>query len=335
MLQFVLAMVAVVLATVLAVTLFRSVMDSVNEPPPVDQYVVPAVLGYTVEEAEALESIRDVFVIEEADSTVFSDEYPEGTIARQEPAAEEIRKGSGLTIKVWVSAGVDRGVMEDVINLVVAQAEVKLDALIKKYGLTLEAPEELMQYNDEVTEGHIISSTPAAGEPLNKGDTITLVVSKGRQTVKVPPFVNLQIDGVLAQLPSMKLGEGTVTEEFDEKPAGTILAQDPIADSDVPEGTVINFTVSKGPEAGGESKNEGGSILYPGTDGLTIPLPSNKDEGYLKVFQDGRLILEQVIDCTSGSYFLLITANGETRITAYLDDEVIYNKTITVDGYYG
>lgn len=41
-----------------------------------------------------------------------------------------------------------------------------------------------------------MQSSPAAGEPLNKGDTVVLTVSKGPETkpLTVPNFVTMHID---------------------------------------------------------------------------------------------------------------------------------------------
>ena len=65
---------------------------------------------------------------------------------------------------------------------------------------------------------------------------------------------------------------------------------------------------------------------------MTFDLPTNKESGYLKIYQDGELIFQDTIICTSNGYPYVVYANGETRIQAYLDDELIYDRIITVDG---
>ncbi|MEI3306008.1 MAG: hypothetical protein V8R40_08285 [Dysosmobacter sp.] len=62
-----------------------------------------------------------------------------------------------------------------------------------------------------------------------------------------------------------------------------------------------------------------------------VPLPSNKAEGYLKVLPGWRSDFPGDLDCTLGNYSPEISASGETHIVAYLDDEVIYDKIITID----
>ena len=130
-----------VLALALVAFLMKSVLGSF-EPAAPTQYVVPQVLGYTTEEAGALPEILDIFEIQVQQETVFSEEYPAGTIAKQDPAAGVNRKGDNLVIKVWLSAGEDMGVMIDVKDMVYAQARVELRQLREKYALKFENTEE-------------------------------------------------------------------------------------------------------------------------------------------------------------------------------------------------
>ena len=70
--------------------------------------------------------------------------------------------------------------MIDVTNMTYAAAKVELKSLIEQYDLELVEPtEEEYVYSDKVTENYIISTDPAAEEPLKKGDTIHFVISKG------------------------------------------------------------------------------------------------------------------------------------------------------------
>ena len=47
------------------------------------------------------------------------------------------------------------------------------------YGLVLHRVDE--EYSEEVAEGYVISQFPAAGEMIQAGDSVVLVVSKGRE----------------------------------------------------------------------------------------------------------------------------------------------------------
>ena len=328
--QIVLIVVAVLLAAVLAIALIRSILSSFTGA--TDEYRVPSLIGLTVEEAEQREDVAGIFEIREVGSEPSSD-YDEGLIVRQNPEDGETRKGSGLVIEVWVSAGEDVGEMEDVVGMTMTQAEQKLRDLIEQYDLTLEAREEDKEYSDEYEEDYIISTTPAEGEALKQGDTIYVVLSKGPEQITLPSFVGQQVDTVTGQAETLSLNFRIIETPSDE-PKGQIIDQDPAATTAVDKGSTVTLTVSSGPQ---EDNGEGGSTLYPGTDLLTIPLPSNTTSGYLRVMQDGEPIYRGQINCAdlNWNFSIEISGSGETRIQAYLDDELFFDETYTIDGYYG
>ena len=327
--QKVLIVVAVLLAAVLAVALIRSILASFTGT---EEYGVPSLIGLTVEEAENRDDVAGIFEIREVGSEP-SSKYEEGRIVRQDPDAGETRKGGGLIIQVWVSAGEDVGEMIDVTNMTVAQANVALRSLIEQYDLTVEAREEDEQYSDEYEADYIISTTPAEGEALKQGDTIYLVVSKGPEQITLPSFVGQQVDTVTGQAETLNLNF-RIIETPSSEPKGQIIDQDPAATMAVDKDSTVTLTVSSGPQ---EDDNEGGSTLYPGTDLLTIPLPSNTTSGYLRVMQDGEPIYRGQINCAdlNWNFSIEISGSGETRIQAYLDDEMFFDETYTIDGYYG
>jgi serine/threonine-protein kinase len=173
----VLIVVAIILAAALAFVLIRSILGSF-EAPSVGQYMVQNVVGCTVGQAQEQSGVKNIFTIN-VTGMMSSDEYVAGTIAKQDPEASTYQEGDNLVINVWVSTGEDVGEMIDVTNKTVTEAKVLLKSLIDKYDLEVVAQEEDMQYSDTITANYIISSTPTATEPLKKGDTIYLVVSKG------------------------------------------------------------------------------------------------------------------------------------------------------------
>ena len=239
-----------VAAVAVVIVLFKTILGSFA-PAVVDQYQVPDLYNMTIEEAENDPRIEGVFEIQKAGSE-FSADVPEGHILRQDPKKEETRKGSQLVIQVWVSAGEETGEVPDLENKSEQDARILLEKLNKEYNLelTVEAPEELKQFSEEVTEGYVIKTEPAQGEILKKGDTVKLILSKGPdiKPVTVLPFVGMSIDSVLSQLESYKLTcDAADVEVVDsDKPGGTIVWQSPASGETVPEWTTIKFRVSAG-----------------------------------------------------------------------------------------
>ena len=239
-----------VAAVAVVIVLFKTILGSFA-PAVVDQYQVPDLYNMTIEEAENDPRIEGVFEIQKAGSE-FSADVPEGHILRQDPKKDETRKGSQLVIQVWVSAGEETGEVPDLENKSEQDARILLEKLNKEYNLelTVEVPEELKQFSEEITEGYVIKTEPAQGEILKKGDTVKLILSKGPdiKPVTVLPFVGMSIDSVLSQLESYKLTcDAADVEVVDsDKPGGTIVWQSPASGETVPEWTTIKFRVSAG-----------------------------------------------------------------------------------------
>ena len=304
--------VGAVAAVAVVFFLFRAIFSSFLQPSTETYYVVPNVVGYTVEEARALDQVADgTFKIVERGSEA-SDEEP-GLIIRQDPEKDDQEKGeTPITIEVWTSAGEDVGTMINVTDKTYAEAKVALDDLIKQYDLTLEIAEE--QASEEVEESKIISSDPAEGEALHKGDTIKLVISKGMPLVPLIGFVGQDLDWALDQLDILGLEQGEITyEPSDTVEAGKIISTDP-STSEVPKGTKINFVVSEGPSGGGTA----GEI---GTDMLTFPLPATTGTAHLQIIVSNQPLVDQDINYAdwNGTYMLEVSGTGTADAEVYID----------------
>ena len=309
-----------VAGVILAVLLFRVVSGTFGHESAPDSYMVQSLVGYTVEQAENLEGVKGIFEIIEAGSQS-SEEYPEGVIIRQNPAAEQYRKGNNLVIRVWVSSGMETETMPDVVNQTVTEAELRtLRDLIQKYNLKLEIPEDSKVYSDDYAAGRIVSSVPKAGETIHKGDVIQLIVSRGPRTVVLISFVNMTLDDANRRLKDLNLNPGSPKFIYNNEPFGTVLAQEPGVNTEVPEHTEVVFTVSRGPEpVAPEQKRD-----------VRILLPDDRESAYLEVWQDGERIWNSLVDCTEGFKSLEMTASGESLLEIYLDRAEVFNQTVTI-----
>jgi eukaryotic-like serine/threonine-protein kinase len=104
--------------------------------------------------------------------------------------------------------------------------------------------------NDEnVPEGAIIKTNPAAGKTVKEGYTIDIYVSTGKKTYELSNYVGRQYEDVFRLLENKNFKDIQPENVFDTSEPGTILEQIPSANEEViPEDTILKFTVSKGPE---------------------------------------------------------------------------------------
>ena len=312
-----LIVVACLLALALAGVLFRSILGSFQPVAP-EQFTVPNVLGETLESAAALPEVKDIFTIIQQDEAVYSNDYAPGEIARQEPAAGEFRRGDGLEIKVWISAGQETGTMPDLEDRSMAEVTVMMQDLKEKFNLTIEEGERA--YSDEVTDGHVISFEPAKGSVLRNGDIVRVILSKGPQPVPVISVTGIDPDmaKTMLQLGGLELGEVTPASST-EVQAGLIISQDP-ATGEVAPGTKIDVVVSSGPE-----ESVGDIMTY----SWSLPLPTDRDSAELQVFQGMECIYSGPVDCRSGSFSRVLEGTGTVHITVYLDGNVYHEEDIT------
>ena len=301
-----------VAAVAVVIVLFKTILGSFA-PAVVDQYQVPDLYDMTIEEAENDPRIEGVFEIQKAGSE-FSTDVSEGHILRQDPKKGETRKGSQLVIQVWVSAGEETGEVPDLENKSEQDARILLEKLNKEYNLelTVEAPEDQKQYSDDIPADSVISTIPAKGETLKKGDTVTLIVSQGPEVkpVTVPTFVGLNIDDTLAQLS----GYGLVCDSADvelvesDKEGGTIVWQslDPL--SKVDEGTRIQFQVSAG--------------LASRTVPITVDLPQNgSDTVQVEIYvgDESTPQYSELVHTSDGTVNTTISGTGKKMVKVYFD----------------
>ncbi|WP_445614314.1 Stk1 family PASTA domain-containing Ser/Thr kinase [Geobacillus sp. YF-1] len=97
---------------------------------------------------------------------------PEGTILDQYPYAGDKVVPDETEVMFTVSLGPEKVALKDLTGY----TEKSVRDYGEDQGLRIEIKYE---HSDEVPEGLVISQTPAAGERLEKGDTVTVVISRG------------------------------------------------------------------------------------------------------------------------------------------------------------
>ena len=129
---------------------------------------------------------------------------------------------------------------------VAAAAEAQLSASqaqrkLQNAGFTVRIRK---QSSDTVPSGDSIETLPPEGTPVDRGSTVTLVVSSGKETVEVPAVVGQNVDDARATLRGAGFGVSVTTEESSSA-EGTVLRQDPGAGTKAAKGATIALVVAK------------------------------------------------------------------------------------------
>jgi beta-lactam-binding protein with PASTA domain/tRNA A-37 threonylcarbamoyl transferase component Bud32 len=104
--------------------------------------------------------------------------------------------------------------------------------------------------DDTVEEGKVVSTDPAIGASVPKGQAVDIVLSAGPTLVKVPPVVALTEGEAIAALQAAGFDVALpIQREFTDKyDAGFVSQQEPLANSSAPKGSKVTIYVSKGVE---------------------------------------------------------------------------------------
>src|SRR4051812_22606175 len=170
---------------------------------------------------------------------VRSDSVPADRVATQRPRPEE-RAKVGSTVTIIVSSGPGDATIPFVRGSPRAKAERRLEAA----GFRVDVRRE---FNEDVPAGRVIETSPPERSQLERGHTVTLVVSRGARKVAVPDVVGRDSDAAERLIEGDGLQTTIDERETTEQEPGTVLAQSPGAGAKLAKGATVTLTVAKAP----------------------------------------------------------------------------------------
>lgn len=272
---------------------------------------VPDLKGKTLEEAVEILKGKIDYKYETKDSDVTE----KGIVMEQSiQPGEKIEAGEILILTV--SDGPKVFQVPDVYNRLDEEAETILEEahLVVKHSF---------EFNDTVEQGRVIRTEPERNTEVKEGDTVTIVLSSGKEKVMklVPDIRNLSEKEAIQKLKDQGLAAGTISyKNSDEVEKGLVITQNYSVNKEVEEGTAVDFTVSKGPKAK--------VYVYKGSVTITDnPFDSEEEEGVitLELTQDGEQtnVYESVLTYDDFPLTKQIVGNSgsDGEIRMYLDGE--------------
>lgn len=196
-----------------------------------ERYAVPQLVGRS--QAEAEQRLIENRLTTGKVTQAFSETVPQGQVVSTSPTAETsvkratavalvISKGrQPITILDWTGKPANQAFKA------LSDAKLKVDATKQ-------------DWSDTVPKGSVISQAPATGT-LFQGDRVTLVVSKGPESVKVPDVFGKQEREAKSLLEG--LGFAVKIERYLGGPFGTVTRQSIAVGTQAPRGTTITLSV--------------------------------------------------------------------------------------------
>lgn len=249
-----------------------------------DTVKVPDIVGMTEEEATKV--LKDKNLGIKVDSREDSEKYEEGTVSEQKTkVGTKVKKHS--TVHVVVSSALigKEIIVPDVSGMSEDEAQEKLtDAGFK--------PTSEFQYDDNVAEGNVISTTPAANSKAAKDTQIKMIVSKGAQKKTVPDVRGKSEADARSEIQAAGLTVGSTSTQHDDSVAkGNVISQSVTPGKKVSAGTAVNLVLSSGSDKVSiqnfAGKDEEELLSWASQNGLNAS--KQKDE-YSSNYEEGTII---------------------------------------------
>ena len=267
------------------------------------EVTVPDVKGMSYSEAKEVLEAKGL-KIEKADEPIASQKIEKGKIVSQTPSKNSKVK-KGRTVRVILSAGNTELKVPDLKGLSYKEAKT----LLSEMGLQISKGDEVD--SDSVAEGLIASQYPSAKSKVDKGDIITVNISKGKKDAVIPKLVGTTFTSesdVSATLSKYGYKLGKVSYEESYETPGTIIKQSPDAGTTAEKNTTVDIVISKA-----KSK-----ATVPNLNGMTY----DQAESALQSlgFSVGRVTEEENNGFTAGTVFKQYpAANSEYQTGSTVD----------------
>lgn len=199
----------------------------------------PGVLN--LDQAAATAELEAAGLDVETGDPAYSENVEAGLVLSTDPGPGG-RVLSGGTVTLVLSLGPERYDVPDLAGQTEDQAQDALAATNLAFG------ESRGRWSETVPEGLVVRSSPKPGTTLKPGDTVDLVLSRGRKPIEVKDFTGKDVDDARAALEKRRLQVSVSAEQYsDTVPEGAVIAQDPTTGT-LYRGDTVSFVVSLGPE---------------------------------------------------------------------------------------
>jgi serine/threonine-protein kinase len=181
-----------------------------------------------------------------------SNAVADGQVFKQAPAADtDLKRGD--TVSYWVSTGKPQATVPDLSGMTQTDATNAITAAGLKLGTVTQ------QTSTTVPAGSVVSQDPAADEKVDKGETVSIVVSSGSPSpsptptpttspttsgVAVPNVLGVDSSTAEQQLTALGLQAAYRQKPNTGQPSGTVVNIRPAAGTVVPAGSTVLLVIA-------------------------------------------------------------------------------------------
>ena len=291
--------------------------DSESEEDDADKVTMIDVRGMTYDDAK--DALNKVGLGIFKNGTQSSDDYAEGEIVSQDvEKGEKVDKNT--TVKVVISSGKGSVPVPDVSGKSSDDATSKLEAEGFKVSTDY-------KYSDTVAQGKVVETAPSAGTSAQKGETVTIYLSRGPEGTEMPNLIGQTEEQAKSTLNSMGCSVNVNTEYNTTQEAGKVVGQSIDPGVRVTSGTTVTIAISKGEPSYGYKA----TITAPSASGDTYVVSAD----ITLTDSNGNTLFSQSVDISSFPYTLEKTGitgsdSGTLKITWNLNNGTQSDQTQSV-----
>lgn len=291
--------------------------DSESEEDDADKVTMIDVRGMTYDDAK--DALNKVGLGIFKNVTQSSDDYAEGEIVSQDvEKGEKVDKNT--TVKVVISSGKGSVPVPDVSGKSSDDATSKLEAEGFKVSTDY-------KYSDTVAQGKVVETAPSAGTSAQKGETVTIYLSRGPEGTEMPNLIGQTEEQAKSTLNSMGCSVNVNTEYNTTQEAGKVVGQSIDPGVRVTSGTTVTIAISKGEPSYGYKA----TITAPSASGDTYVVSAD----ITLTDSSGNTLFSQSVDISSFPYTLEKTGitgsdSGTLKITWNLNNGTQSDQTQSV-----
>ncbi|WP_336318391.1 Stk1 family PASTA domain-containing Ser/Thr kinase [Streptomyces lavendofoliae] len=161
---------------------------------------------------------------------------------------------------------------------VLGRTQAEAEKRLADAGLEVEGVQR--DYSTAFERGTVMAADPAPGERIRGNGSVTLTISRGPETVKVPNLKGLPLGEARGELDKAGLAPGKVTKAFSQEfEKGTVISTDPRAGTGRKPDSAVALVVSKGapvdvPDVTGDTVGDATRTLEEA--GLTVKVAAGR-----------------------------------------------------------
>jgi len=164
---------------------------------------------------------------------IFDENAPPGTVMSFTVGGQNLAPASAVLKGTQVDVVVSKGPQPRTIPRLAGKTLDEAKAALEGMKLVVNPSE---QFSDTAPAGTVVSTDPKAGQNIDRGGTVNVVVSKGPDLVTVPNVVGLSLADATTQL----TGAGLTVGQVAGPPTGIVIATGPNAGAVVKRTSAVN-----------------------------------------------------------------------------------------------